>query len=74
MYGVTKGVDERIDEGVLRWFDHVEKMDRIPKRMYVWGFAGSCSVGRPQKRWTDTTKCCIRKNMFGCKASKENDG
>ena len=22
--GVTKGVDERIDEGVLRWFGHVE--------------------------------------------------
>ena len=21
--GVTKGVDERIDEGVLQWFDHV---------------------------------------------------
>ena len=22
--GVTKGVDERIDEGVFRWFGHVE--------------------------------------------------
>ena len=22
--GVTKGVDERIDEGVLRWFGHLE--------------------------------------------------
>ena len=22
--GVMKGVDERIDEGVLRWFGHVE--------------------------------------------------
>ena len=25
---VRKGVDERIDEGVLRWFDHVER-DRM---------------------------------------------
>ena len=25
LYGVTKGVDERIDKGVLRWFDHVER-------------------------------------------------
>ena len=35
--GVTIGVDERIDEGVLRWFGHVEKMesDRIAKRTYV---------------------------------------
>ena len=35
--GVTKGVDEKIDEGVLRWFGHVERMenDRIAKRVYV---------------------------------------
>ena len=35
--GVTKGVDEKIDEGVLRWFGHVEKMenDRTAKRVYV---------------------------------------
>ena len=34
---VTKGVDERIDEGVLRLFGHVERMknDRIPNRAYV---------------------------------------
>ena len=24
--GVTKRVDERIDEGVFRWFGHVERM------------------------------------------------
>ena len=30
---VMKGVDERIYEDVLRWFDHVERMenDRIAK-------------------------------------------
>ena len=35
--GVTKGVDERIDEGVLRWFGNVERMenDRIAKRVYI---------------------------------------
>ena len=33
--GVTKGVDERIDEDVLRWFGLVERMerDRIAKRV-----------------------------------------
>ena len=32
-----EGVDERIDEGVLWWFRHVERMerDRITKRIYV---------------------------------------
>ena len=36
-YGVTKGVDERIDEGVLWWLHHLERLenDRIPKRVYV---------------------------------------
>ena len=42
--GVTKGVDERIDEGVLLWFGHVERMenDRITKRVYV----GECDCSR----------------------------
>ena len=41
--GVKKGVDERIDEGVLRWFSHLERMmnDRIAKRVYVEECAGS---------------------------------
>ena len=33
---------------------------------------GNCSVGRPQKRWTDTMEECLRKKRFGCQASKEN--
>ena len=39
--GVTRGVDERIDEGVRRWFGHVERAenDRTAKRVYV----GDCS-------------------------------
>ena len=41
--GMAKGVDERIEEGVLPWFSHVERMenDRIAKRLYVGEFAGS---------------------------------
>ena len=51
---MRKGLDERIDEGNLRWFSHVERMerDRITKKVC----AGSCSVGRPWKRWIDTLK------------------
>ena len=55
--------DERIDEGVLRWFGHVESMerDRIAKRVYVGECAGSRSVGRPRKRWTNTVKECLKR-------------
>ena len=36
---MRKGLDERIDEGVLRWFSHVERMerDKIAKRVFVVG-------------------------------------
>ena len=45
--GVTKGVDERIDESVLRWFGHVERMenDRIAMRVCVEEYAGTQWVG-----------------------------
>ena len=47
--GVTKGVDEGMDKGVLRWFGHMERMknDRIAKRAYVGEWAFRHSVGRP---------------------------
>ena len=35
--------------------------DRFVKRVYVGEFAGSCSVGRLQKRWIDTMKECLKK-------------
>ena len=42
---MIKRVDEMIEEGVLKWFGHVERMekDRFAKR------AGSRLVGRPQE-------------------------
>ena len=49
-----------IDEGVLQWFDHVER-DRIAKSVYVGECAGSHSMGRPWKRWIDTVMECLRK-------------
>ena len=60
---MKKGLDERIDEGVLRWFGHGERMerDKIAKRVYVGECAGSRSVGRLRKRWVDTVKEGLRK-------------
>ena len=39
---VTKGLNERINEGVLQWFSHVERMenDRIAKRVCWYSFSG----------------------------------
>ena len=33
---------------------------RIAKRVYVGKCAASRSVGRPQKRWIDTMKDCLK--------------
>ena len=46
--GVRKGADKKIDEGILRWFSHVERMkhERIAKRVYVEVCGGSRSVDR----------------------------
>ena len=60
---MTKEVDEKIDEGVFRWSDHVMRMenDRIAKRVYVGECDDSCSVGRPRKRWIDSMKDSLMK-------------
>ena len=52
---MAKGVDERIEEHVLHWFSHVERMenDRIAMRLYVGEFAGSSSAGQPRKEEVD---------------------
>ena len=70
--GVRKGLDERIDESVLRWSCNVERMerDRIAKRFYVGEFAGSRSVGRPRKRWIDTVKECLKKRGLYIRQAK----
>ena len=49
---LKKELDERIDEGMLRWFRSVKTMerDRTAKRVYVGYCAGIRSVGRPRKR------------------------
>ena len=41
----------------------MERMEnnKIAKRVYVGVCAGSCSVGRPRKRWIDTVKECLKK-------------
>ena len=46
--------------------------DKIAKRVYVGVCAGSHSVGRPQKRWTDTVKDYLKKRGLDVRQAKEN--
>ena len=67
--GVTKGVDEKTDESVLRWLGHVEIMenDKITKKLYVGESAGSSSVSRPR---IDITKDCLKKMCLDVKQAR----
>ena len=68
-----KGVNERIDEGVLQWFGHVERRenDRIAKRVYLEECVGSHSVGRLRKRWIVTVKDCLRRRGLDIRQASE---
>ena len=64
--------DERIDESVLQWFGHVERMenDRIAKRVYVGECAAICLVCWPRKRGINTVKDCLRKRGLDIRQAK----
>ena len=65
--GVTKGVDEKIDEGVLRWFDHMERMEKV----YVGECASSRSV-RSWKRWINTVKYYLKNRSLEVRQARRN--
>ena len=69
---VSIGVDERIDEGVLRWFSFVERRrnDNIATRVYVRECTRGPSVGRPRKKWIDTVKDCLKKSGLGVRQAR----
>ena len=57
MCRMTKGVDERTDESVLRWFGYI-------KRVYVGECVSNCFVGRPQKRVIDSVNVLFEEKIF----------
>ena len=67
--GVTKGEDERIDESVLRWFNHTERRgkDKSFKMVYVMDGMGS----QPRKDGL-IQKDSLKKIRIRCWAAKEN--
>ena len=69
---VMKGLEDRNDEGVLQWFDHVERMenDRIGKRVYVGVCAGSHSLGILRKRWINTVKVFLKKRCLDVRQAR----
>ena len=51
--GKYVSVGQKMDQSVLRWFGHVERMgnDRMAKRVYESDIRGTRRRGRPRKSW-----------------------
>ena len=60
LLGIRK-VDRVPNEQIRELCRVMIHVDRIAMRVYVGECACSRSVGRPQKRWIDTVKECLRK-------------
>merc|ERR1712002_1395453 len=66
MCGKNVGVCERMDQAVLRWFEHVERMgnERLVKRVYDSEVRGARRRGRPMKSWMNgVNETLVRKGL-----------
>ena len=59
-------VSQRIDQGVLKWFGHVERMgdERMTKRVYESNVRGR-RRGRTRKCWMDGVKEVLARKGLG---------
>ena len=57
-----KELDERIDESVLWWFIHTEKVEnnKITENVYK----GECMGSRPRNRWIDSLNDYLEKRSL----------
>ena len=53
--GVDKSMSDRVDQRVLRWYGHMERMgeERLVKKVWVAEVDGVRPRGRPRRRWMD---------------------
>ncbi len=59
--GVVKELTERAQQGVLRWFGHVERIEeeRLVKKVTRSDVRGVRPRGKPRMRWLDSVKRAV---------------
>ena len=62
-----------MDQSVLRWFGHVERMedDRLAMNVYESEVQGLRCRGRPRKGWMDDVKVVLPKRGLNIQEAKE---
>ena len=70
--GKNVSVGQRVDQGLLRWFGHVERMgdERLVKRVYESDIRGVRRRGRPRKSWINGVKETLEKRGLNIQDAK----
>merc|ERR1712002_295278 len=74
MCGKNVDVSERMDQGVLRWFGHVERMgnERLVKRVYDSEVRGVRRRGRPRKSWMNGVNETLKRKGLNIQEAKDS--
>merc|ERR1712002_955351 len=74
MCGKNVSVSERMDQGVLRWFGHVERMgnERLFKRVYDSEVRGVSRIGRPRKSWMNGVNEMLERKGLNIQEAKDS--
>ena len=59
--GIERELASRVDQRVLRWFGHVERLDeyRMARRVLMAEVSGGRVRGRPRLGWMDGVKVAL---------------
>ena len=71
--GIEKELASRADQGVLRWFGHVERMDehRMARRVLMAEVSGGRVRGRPGLGWMDGVKVALGNRGMTVEAARQ---
>ena len=71
--GIERELPSRVDQRVLRWFGHVERMDkyRLVRRVLMAEESGGRVQGRPMLGWMDGVKVALGNKGMTVEAARQ---
>ena len=71
--GIEKDLASRADQRVLRWFGHVERMDkyRLAGKVLMAEVSGGRVRGRPRSVWVDVVKVALGNRGMTVEAARQ---
>ena len=71
--GIERKLASRVDQRVLRWFGHMERMDeyRMARRVLMVEVSGGRVRGRPRLGWMDDVKVAVGNRGMTVEAARQ---